>query len=155
MSGAVSAVAIDAEPAAPIGVLGELVLLRIASDNGATRADMVRDLAPLTSHRLSPSELRNGVDLALARLQAGALVAVHRARYRLTEAGQAAVGGRDGLGGDADGQPGPRQQLQTALTIDGEVEPWDGLQLVGGTAGVTERPSSEHHDRLTAGRQQW
>lgn len=96
MNGAVSAVAIDVEPAAPIGVLGELVLVRMAADNGATRADLVRDLAPLTAHRLSPSELRTGIDRALETLEITGRIAGSRGRFRLTEAGDVDVAERLG-----------------------------------------------------------
>ena len=81
MSGAVSAVAINVSPPAPLGVLGELALARIAADNGATRADLVRDLAPLTSHRLSPSELRAGIDGALEGLEAESCVVANAAGF--------------------------------------------------------------------------
>lgn len=88
MSGAASAVALRVPPAAPIGVLGELVLARVAADNGATRSDLVRDLAPLTSHRLSPSELRAGIDSALERCEVDALISADRARFRLLGLGR-------------------------------------------------------------------
>jgi hypothetical protein len=97
MSGAASAVALSVPSVAPIGVLGELVLVRIAAENGATRSDLVRDLAPLTSHRLSPSELRSGVDGALERFETDALVAASRGRLRLTDAGDEAVAARFGV----------------------------------------------------------
>jgi len=96
MNGAVSAVASDVEPAAPIGVLGELVLVRMAADNGATRADLVRDLAPLTAHRLSPSELRTGIDRALETLEITGRIVGNRGRFRLTEAGDVDVADRLG-----------------------------------------------------------
>lgn len=97
MSGAASAVALSVPSVAPIGVLGELILVRIAAENGATRSDLVRDLAPLTSHRLSPSELRSGVDGALERFETDALVAASRGRLRLTDAGDEAVAARFGV----------------------------------------------------------
>ncbi len=87
MSGAVSAVAVDMPPVAPRGVVGDLALARIATENGATRADLVRDLAPLTSHRLSPSELRAGIDDVLARLLAEDSILANRGRFRLSPAG--------------------------------------------------------------------
>lgn len=123
MSGAVRAVAIEADQATPIGVLGELVLLRVAAENGATRADMVRDLAPLTSQRLSPSELRNGVDLALPRLQADALVSMHRGRYRLTDAGHDAVAARVGARKLPPGWPAIRDARLVAMALELPAEP--------------------------------
>lgn len=91
MSGAASAVAIDMPSTAPRGVVEELALARIATENGATRADLVRDLAPLTSHRLSPSELRSGVDDALAHLSSEDCIVSHRGRFRLSPVGDEAV----------------------------------------------------------------
>lgn len=96
MSGAASAVALRVSPATEIGVLGDLVLARIAAENGATRSDLVRDLAPLTSHRLSPSELRAGIDAALGRCEADGFVVADRARFRLVEAGKATLAERLG-----------------------------------------------------------
>ncbi|MGI9520299.1 MAG: hypothetical protein ACR2PG_01505 [Hyphomicrobiaceae bacterium] len=71
--------------------LQSLMLCRIASSTGATRNDLCRDLNPITSHRLSPSELRQGVDDGLDSLIAKDLVAVQRLRMMLTEAGRAAT----------------------------------------------------------------
>jgi len=87
MSGALGAVTLEAASNAPLGVLDELVLARAASDKGATRADLVRDLGPLLSHKLSPSELRGGIDRALEVLLSDALLQEHRGRCRVDQAG--------------------------------------------------------------------
>ena len=63
MSGAAGAVALEAIEAVPLGVVDDLVLARVAVENGATRSELVRDMAPIASHRLSPSELRGTICL--------------------------------------------------------------------------------------------
>ncbi|MGI9475171.1 MAG: hypothetical protein ACR2PI_00565 [Hyphomicrobiaceae bacterium] len=123
MSGAVSAVAIDVQPGAPTGVLGELMLVRMAADNGATRADLVRDLAPLTSHRLSPSELRTGIDGALESLSADELISGNRGRFRLTDAGDACIAERLGARKLPPSWQAIRDARLTALALGLPAEP--------------------------------
>lgn len=96
MSGAVGAVALDLPAPATDSVVGVLALVRIAAENGATRADLLRDLAPIASHRLSPSELRKGIESALISLLAVGAVDERRGRFRLTEAGVDLVADRLG-----------------------------------------------------------
>jgi len=76
-----------ASPAA----LDDLLLARISCAGGATRAQLVRDLGPLFSHKLSPAEWRKAAEAGLARLDGAALVREHRGRYRANEPGAAAV----------------------------------------------------------------
>ena len=76
--------------AAP-AALDNLLLARIASAGGATRAQLARDLGPLFSNRLSPAEWRSAVDAALSRLDASGLVREHRGRLRASAGGAAAV----------------------------------------------------------------
>lgn len=92
MSAASSAVARDASQPTQRCVADELVLARIAAENGATRADLLRDLAPFTSHRLSPSELRAGVDQSIVSLLFDAIISDSRGRYRLSPSGEDAIG---------------------------------------------------------------
>lgn len=73
----------------PSGPLSGFVLVRAGAENGATRADLVRDLAPMVSHRLSPSELRTGIDGTVEGLALAGLIEVQRSRCRLTGAGAA------------------------------------------------------------------
>ena len=91
MSGAASAVALEVLPEHPNGVLGNLMLARFAADNGATRGDLMRDLAYITAHRFSPSELRSGIDGALERFVFDGCVTNVRGRFRLAEAGTVLV----------------------------------------------------------------
>jgi hypothetical protein len=79
-------------PAHPIktaapATLDDLILARISCSGGATRAQLVRDLGPLLSHRLSPAEWRAAVEDTLSRLDAAGLVRENRSRYRPSERG--------------------------------------------------------------------
>jgi hypothetical protein len=76
--------------AAP-AALDDLLLARIACAGGATRAQLVRDLGPIFSNRLSPAEWRSAVEAALSRLDALELVREHRGRLRASEGGAEAV----------------------------------------------------------------
>src|SRR6056297_719401 len=91
MNGAASAVALETTAIQPMNVLEELVLARASAHNGATRADLIKDLSPLTSHRLSPSELRRSVDVTIGVLEESGFVAGKRGRYRLVTTGEAAL----------------------------------------------------------------
>ena len=69
------------------GPLGSLLLARVACAGGATRAQLVRDLGPFVSNKLSPAELRSTIDTELTRLLSAGLVRNDRSRYRASEAG--------------------------------------------------------------------
>jgi hypothetical protein len=71
--------------------LDDLILARIACAGGATRAQLVRDLGPLFSSRLSPAEWRGALDMALTRLEITDLMRVNRGRMRASETGSQAV----------------------------------------------------------------
>ena len=79
-------------------VLDDFVLARLAPDGGATRAEIVRDLTPFATHRLSPSEIRAEIDATLDAREARGEVHGSRGRYQLTETGRDAfassLGGR-------------------------------------------------------------
>jgi hypothetical protein len=68
-----------------------LALARIASEGGATRAEIVRDLADLLAHRLSPAEWRAAAEAEIAALAGLALVASSRHRYTATPKGATAA----------------------------------------------------------------
>ncbi len=72
---------------AKLGPLGSLLLARVACAGGATRAQLVRDLGPFVSSKLSPAELRSTIDTELTRLLSAGLVRNDRSRYRASEAG--------------------------------------------------------------------
>lgn len=86
-----SALSTDAMPEtanrAKPGSLGSLLLARVACSGGGTRAQLVRDLGPFVSSKLSPAELRSTIDAELTRLLSTGLVRNDRSRYRATEAG--------------------------------------------------------------------
>jgi len=69
----------------------ELVLARIACSGGATRAQVVRDLAPIAAPRLSAAQWRTVADTTLARLMVSGLARDSRSRLKLTDAGDATV----------------------------------------------------------------
>lgn len=76
----------DAVPGDPDG-LTMLLLVRAACAGGATRSEIVRDLAPLFAHKLSPAEWRQAADEASADLVARGLATEKRARLAATPAG--------------------------------------------------------------------
>lgn len=77
-----------AADSAKTGLLDDLLLCRVAAKGGATRSDILRDIGALTSHKLSPSELRGHVDAALEVAIASGLMLASRSRFTLTETGQ-------------------------------------------------------------------
>jgi hypothetical protein len=81
--------------AAPAGgaasTVDDLILARIACGGGATRAQIVRDLGPLMSARLSTALWKTAADTALTRLMMGGQVRDARGRLRLTDQGEAVV----------------------------------------------------------------
>jgi hypothetical protein len=72
--------------AAP-SVLDDIALSRIACAGGATRAQLVRDLGPLVTGKMSPSEWRSAAEAAIARLCAAGHVQEGRGRLRTTDTG--------------------------------------------------------------------
>lgn len=76
--------------AAP-AVLDDIALARIACAGGATRAQLVRDLGPLITGKLSTGEWRQAAEAGVARLLAGGLVQDSRGRLAATKAGATAA----------------------------------------------------------------
>jgi len=70
------------------GALDDLVLARIACSGGATRAQIVRDLAPAATPARSAAQWRTIADTTLARLMVAGLVRDSRSRLRLTDEGE-------------------------------------------------------------------
>ncbi|MDO9384008.1 MAG: hypothetical protein Q7T86_14220 [Hyphomicrobiaceae bacterium] len=77
--------------------LALLLLVRAACEGGATRAEIVRDLAPLFAHKLSPAEWRQSADAASGDLLALNLATEKRGRLRVTDQGAALSAGYLGL----------------------------------------------------------
>ena len=69
------------------GPLDAAVLCRLAAAGGATRAELIKDLGPFVSQKLSPSELRGMLDAALDAALASGLVTAARSRFALTPPG--------------------------------------------------------------------
>ncbi|MEO0673281.1 MAG: hypothetical protein AAFZ05_14795, partial [Pseudomonadota bacterium] len=70
-----------------VAVLSDVALCRTAPAGGATRAEIARDLTPLVSHRLSPSEFRTALDDTLAALIGRHAITEARGRCHLTDLG--------------------------------------------------------------------
>lgn len=91
--------------AAPLGRSWRmLVAARACVDGGVTRAELAKDLGGLSSHRLSPAELRAVLDREIAALQSEGLVIEQRNRLSITPSGQAAA--FESLGLKAAAKPG-------------------------------------------------
>ena len=78
-------------PEASVTAIGSLLLARIVCDEGATRAELVRDLTPLFAHKLSPAEWRRAAEVQVGLLVASGLITDTRGRLRATDAGYAAA----------------------------------------------------------------
>ena len=76
-------------PETASGLIDDFAICRVAAESGATRSELLRDLGPMTSHRLSPSELRSNLDTALSTLEAQGLMQGRRGRYHLSDNGNA------------------------------------------------------------------
>jgi hypothetical protein len=66
----------------------DLLLLRIAIGNGATRADLQRDVGPLLTPRVSGIEFRRSAELALSTLAGSQLTTESKGRLTVTERGR-------------------------------------------------------------------
>lgn len=71
------------------GPIDELVLSRIACAGGVTRAELVRDLAPLLNSKFSPAEARSAIDAACHLLEVEGAVSELRNRLTATAEGKA------------------------------------------------------------------
>lgn len=122
--GAVATGATVAQPE-PRGLtpLGEALLARIAVDGGATRSEIVADLAPLFAHKLSPAEWRRVADLNAGHVVEGGFATESRGRLKATETGLAAAQaflGWKGIGGAAWPQIRDVALVAKGLKLEGE-----------------------------------
>lgn len=69
------------------GPLDAAVLCRVAAEGGATRNELTKDIGPLVSQKLSPSELRGMLDAALDAALSNGMITAARNRFALTPAG--------------------------------------------------------------------
>lgn len=108
--------AVDVAPASAI------LLARIATEGGATRSEIARDLSPLFSHKLSPADWRRAVETRLGHLIAAGFATETRGCLRATEAGEAAAGKFLGRGQGLPSWPEQRDIFLVAkgLRLDGE-----------------------------------
>ncbi len=67
--------------------IADLILVRIASEGGATRNMITRDLAPYAANKLSPAEWRQTAQGAIEDLTQASLTSEKRGRLHATEAG--------------------------------------------------------------------
>ena len=67
--------------------IADLILVRIASEGGATRNMVTRDLAPYTANKLSPAEWRQTADSAIENLSKTGVISEKRGRLQATAAG--------------------------------------------------------------------
>lgn len=104
--------------------LALLLLVRAACEGGATRAEIVRDLAPVFAHKLSPAEWRQTADAASGELIAMGLATDKRGRLKATDDG--ALGAARYLGQKAATEhdwPTVRDVMLPAKCLGAEGEP--------------------------------
>ena len=70
---------------------GHLILVRVAAAGGATRAEVAADLAPLFTHKLSPSDWRRLAEREIGQLVASGLATEERRRLTATDEGARAA----------------------------------------------------------------
>jgi hypothetical protein len=70
---------------------GHLILVRLAAEGGATRAQVATDLAPLFTHKLSPADWRRLAEKEVGQLIARGLAVESRGRLAPSDEGTAAV----------------------------------------------------------------
>ncbi len=76
-----------ASAAAWPATIADLLLGHIAVEGGATQSEVLRDLAPMAAHRLSPSEFRAALDAALDAIARDGFAREQRGRIQPTALG--------------------------------------------------------------------
>ncbi len=76
---------------ADASALDGLLMSRVVCEGGATRAEVVRDLAPIVSHKLSPAEWRSAAEDAMSAILAAGWATESRGRLTATQTGVAAA----------------------------------------------------------------
>jgi hypothetical protein len=82
-----SPVAVGSPVPVTTGQLGQLFLLRIAAEGGVTRAELLKDLAPFFTHKLSPADWRRTAEGAMADVVAAGLATETRNRLFISADG--------------------------------------------------------------------
>ena len=103
--------------------VGQLLLVRIAAEGGATRAELARDLGVLFSHRLSPADWRRTCEAQTGQLIASGLAMETRARLSATHEGSAVACRYLGLTSAARPWPELRDLWLAAKALGLEGEP--------------------------------
>ena len=80
--------ALNSDEIAGDGPLDGAILCRLAAEGGATRTELIKDIGPLVSQKLSPSELRGMLDAGLDAALASGTVEAARSRFKLSNSGQ-------------------------------------------------------------------
>lgn len=123
---------------APAAVLQDLVLVRLAAQGGATRAETIRDLSFFVQHRLSPGEWRQTAEAALGELMQRGLADDRRGRFSATDQGHARAGDYLALRKSVSLGPWPEvrdtQLIARALGLEGESTP--KLKALGTPEGL-------------------
>jgi len=93
MASTTSALRASPVQAPPVPALRLAALARIACDGGASKPELLRDLAPLLIPRLPQADSRLAVERALAALVMTGAVREDKARFTATEAGMSTLAG--------------------------------------------------------------
>lgn len=136
--------ALEAQPNLADKPLGRswrlLVAARACADGGATRAELAKDLGLLSSHRLSPAELRARLDEEIAALIAIGHAKETRNRLTLTESGmnaaQAALGIKASAKPAKQAWPEIRDIRLVAVALTIQDEPAAKLKLLARPDGL-------------------
>jgi len=116
-------------PAAKAQPLRLLVMARLACGEGTTRAELVKDLAPLVGQRLSPAELRRAMDAGIAAMVGDAKATEVRYRISLSPAGL----------GEAHAALGLKTALKSQPLSWAEVR---DVRLIAVALGIANEPAS-------------
>ena len=126
--------ALDAQPNLVEKPLGRswrlLVAARACADGGVTRAELAKDLGLLSSHRLSPAELRACLDDEIAALIAAGHAYESRNRLTLTDTGTATAHNALGI------KPAPKPVKQIWAEIR-------DIRLVAVALGIQDEPAAK------------
>ncbi len=112
---------------APYTALQDLVLVRLAAEGGATRAEAIRDLSFFVAHRLSPGEWRQTAEIALGELVNQGLADEKRGRFTASAKGLLRAGEYLALRQNVSLGPWPEvrdcQLIARALGLEAESTP--------------------------------
>ncbi len=145
--------ALEAHPqtaAAPLGRSWRmLVAARACVDGGATRAELAKDLGSLSSHRLSPAELRAVLDREVGALQADGMIVEQRNRIAMTPSGQSvafeSLGVKAGAKSAKQFWPEIRDLRLVAVALGLENEPASRIKLLSRPDALRAAALQKHY----------